>query len=132
MRSKNIVFFNWETLVKKARSMPDIIKALEIHYYKRLLPNLKEKDKYLYNVSYAGNSWILNPEVFFNIKSHIRDKVFALYLASKRDYTKYKLYGDRGLPLSYVEEYLPFVKTNKLIRIENNIIYFTFEENNGT
>lgn len=126
--NQKILFFDWKKILSNARTVKDIIKAIDIKLHRLIPKNSKDPFFHLYGKDISGNSYILNPKRFLDIQASVDDKVFCLNLASKRDYTQYKLFHNRGLDLRFVTEDIHFVKSNKLIEIENNTIYFKFEE----
>ena len=127
--NEKILFFDWKKILSNARTMKDIVKAIDIKQHNLIPKNCKDPFFHLYGKDISGTSFILNPERFLSIKASIDDKVFCLNLASKRDYAQYKLFNNRGLDLRFITEDIYSVKSNKLIEIENNTIYFKFEEN---
>ncbi len=61
------------------------------------------------------------------------DLYMYLELASKRSIFDYHMRGALYLPLPLVEEYhLDWVKLNPLLKIENNKIYFKYEQENNS
>lgn len=123
-----ILFYSWKAIVANSKSLEDIVKIVDILTYNRIPKNSRDRYKHLYAKDYSGTSFILRPKRFLELEASIDDKVSALYLASKRDYTNYKFFNNRGLKLDLVKEDINIVKSNKLIQIENNTIYFTFED----
>lgn len=77
-----------------------------------------------------GSSYILNPEPLFENKGiDILYKLQYIELAALRDYSMYKLYGRTTLELSYYPDLnVEKIKTNPLLKIQNNQIYFLYEE----
>lgn len=120
-----IFFFNWKNI--KRKSSNDIYKSLEI------LNKVYKKDAFLpsYN-EYIGYSYILNAEDLLRDKT--TDPLFIyqyIELASKRDYTLYKLYGIKELLLEYYPDIdLEKIKSNPLLYVTNKEIIFKYEEIN--
>lgn len=123
------LFFNWNTLVKETKGDPT--KLLELfeafHSNKILRQGLRTK--------LIGSSYLVNPIGFINDSStDILHKYQYLLLAAKRDYTLYKLYGVKYLPLAqYSDINCNLIKHNPILKIQNQNIYFKYEElKNGT
>lgn len=77
----------------------------------------------------SGNCFIINISPLFD--NRISDWEFAsyIYLASFRNYTEYKLFNIKYLDISLIPDInLDKHKQNKLLKIENNKIYFKYEE----
>lgn len=125
------LFFNIEVLEKETKSDPFyMMAALERWYKKDLIPkNARERYKPL-TKSLSGNSFLLSPDKFFKDKNtDIIYKIQYLKLAAKRDYTLYKLYGLKFLDLSFLPDInLKQISTNPLLSIEENKVYFKYEE----
>lgn len=77
-----------------------------------------------------GNSYILNPEGLFENKNiDILYKLQYIELAALRDYSMFRLYKSATLDLSYYPDIdISKIKTNPLLKILNNHIYFLYEE----
>ncbi len=120
-----ILFFNWKNLVKESNNNP--IKILE------MLADFKKQDKILkpgLRNKLIGNSYLLNYEELFADKStDILYKYQYLLLAAKRDYSLFKLYGMKSLPLSYYPDInIGSIRTNPLLTVTNTEITFKYEE----
>ena len=54
----------------------------------------------------------------------IEERIVYLYLAGKRDYLEYKRRGTAYIPVEFSDLPVEKLKLNRLLTIENNIIYF--------
>jgi len=126
------LFFNIEVLEKETKGdLNYLIIGLEKWFNKQYLPlNSREKYKPLKR-SLSGYSFLLQPEPFFKDKTtDIIYRVQYLRLASRRDYTQYKLYGSKSLDLSFLPDInIHVIESNPIILIKQNKIYFKYEEN---
>lgn len=123
-------FFNLETLEAETLGNPkQMVDALYLFYTKKQIPKSSySKTKPIRNL--IGSSYLINPEAFFSDK--ITDIVYKsqyIQLAGRRDYGLYKVFNQRHLDLSYFRDIdLNKIKTNPLITITENKIYFKHEE----
>ncbi len=106
-----------------------MVKALHSWYKKETLPK-KSNSKHKPLKNLAGSSFLLNPKKFFEDKTtDIIWKAQVIRLAGRRDYLQYKLYGHKFLDLSFFPDIeLSNIRSNPLIKITENKIYFKYEE----
>jgi hypothetical protein len=107
-----------------------MVEKLRLFYTKKHLPkNSYSKVKPIRNLT--GSSYILNAAEFF--ADNITDIIYKsqyIQLAGRRDYSLYKLFNQKYLDLSYFKDIdIDNIKTNPLITITQNKIYFKYEEN---
>jgi len=125
-----ILFFNLSVLEAETLGNPrQMVEKLRLFYTKKQMPkNSYSKVKPIRNL--VGNSYLINPDGFFN--DNITDIIYKsqyIQLAGRRDYSAYKLYNVTYLDLSYFKDIaLDNIKTNPLITITQNKIYFKYEE----
>ncbi len=116
------LFFDLERLERETvNSLDKFVVYLKLHYEKRLFKPFKLN----------GLSFLLNPEPLFrkDNKVDILYKIQYIKLAARRDYGLYKLYGQKTLDLSYFPDInISAIRTNPLISIKNNQIFFLYEE----
>ncbi len=126
-----ILFFNLSLLEADTLGNPkQMVEKLRLFYIKKQIPkNGYSKVKPIRNLS--GNSYLINPERFFaDNTTDIIYKSQYIQLAGRRDYSLYKLFNVKYLDLSYFKDInLDNIKTNPLINITQNKIYFKYEEN---
>jgi hypothetical protein len=126
-----ILFFNLSVLEAETLGNPkQMVEKLRLFYTKKQIPkNSYSKVKPIRNL--IGNSYLINPDGFF--ADNITDIIYKsqyIQLAGRRDYSLYKLYHVKHLDLSYFKDIaLDNIKTNPLITITQNKIYFKYEEN---
>lgn len=126
-----ILFFNLSVLEAETLGNPkQMVEKLRLFYTKKQIPkNSYSKVKPIRNL--IGNSYLINPDGFF--ADNITDIIYKsqyIQLAGRRDYSLYKLYNVKYLDLSYFKDIaLDNIKTNPLITITQNKIYFKYEEN---
>jgi hypothetical protein len=119
MNQRKVFIFNFSKLEKLAKG--DAIKIVEIleDYYKG----------FDYNLS-GGSSYLVRPaQLFFDPSTDILFKSQYIQLAARRSYQHYKDLGYKYLDLSYYPDLnIEAIKYNPLLTIENNKIYFKYEE----
>jgi hypothetical protein len=119
-----ILFFNWKNLEKEANSNPTkMLQLLKVFYNDGILKaGQKAKLK--------GYSFLLNPDDLFKDKSTDILYIYQyLFLAAKRDYSLYKVYGVKYLPLAqYTDIDCNLIKHNPILQIDNKNIFFKYEE----
>jgi hypothetical protein len=126
-----ILFFNLGILEAETLGNPkQMVEKLRLFYTKKQIPkNSYSKVKPIRNL--IGNSYLINPDGFF--ADNITDIIYKsqyIQLAGRRDYSAYKLYNVKYLDLSFFKDIdLDNIKTNPLITITQNKIYFKYEEN---
>jgi hypothetical protein len=126
-----ILFFNLSVLEAETLGNPkQMVEKLRLFYTKKQMPkNSYSKVKPVRNL--IGNSYLINPDGFF--ADNITDIIYKsqyIQLAGRRDYSLYKLFNVKYLDLSYFKDIdLDNIKTNPLITITQNKIYFKYEEN---
>lgn len=122
-------FFNLENLEKEScNNSSTFVDLLETIYYKKL-PSNKKKVKPV-KLNMKGNSFILHLEPVLKLKKSIDTAYIVQYvkLCGMRDYTMYKLYGVKSLPLSYYPDIdLAAIKHNPLLHITQTEIKFKYE-----
>lgn len=124
------LFFNLLVLEEETECDPQyMIEALNLYYKGVALPkNARSRYKPIQK-SLRGNSFLLNPQDFFNDKT--TDVIFKaqyLRLAGRRDYAMYKFYGFKNLDLSFFSDIdLQALVGNPLLEITNKQIKFKYE-----
>lgn len=126
-----ILFFNLELLMRvTADDTAYTIEALRKLQEKILLPKSKlAKHKPIPGLG-GGYSYLLNPEDLLKDKStDILFKSQYIQLAGRREYLEYKLYRNKYLDLSFFPDIdVNKLKSNPLLSINDNRIYFKYEE----
>lgn len=123
-------FFNLSILEADTQCNPLLmVEKLRLYYLKKRIPkNNSTKIKPIVNL--VGNSFLINANDFFNdTTTDVTYKSQYLQLAGRRDYSSYKFYGITYLDLTYFKDIdLQKIKTNPLLTITENKIYFKYED----
>ena len=119
-----MLFFNWKNLVQESRNNPfKTISILKDYKDDRIL-------KYGLKRKLVGNSFLINANKILEDKNTDILYIYQyLLLAAKRDYSLYKLYGERSLLLSYFPDIdLSSITSNPLLKITKDKIFLKYEE----
>jgi hypothetical protein len=118
MNQKSSLKFNLEKLEKLAKGDPIKLVELLETYYKG------------FNNKLSGTSYLLAPDkLFFDHTTDVLFKSQYIQLAARRSYQQYKDLGYKHLDLSYYPDLkIDALKYNPLITINNNKLYFKYEE----
>ena len=119
-----MLFFNWINLVKESKGDPlSVVDLLKRFKENRII-------KYGLRNKLKGYSFLLHPSLILEDKTTDILYIYQyLLLAARRDYSNYKLYGARTLPLSYYPDIdLSSISHNPLLKVINNELYFKYEE----
>lgn len=118
------LFFNWKNLVQETKDSPvKIVATLKDLYGNKILKDgLRSKLK--------GYSFLLQPSKLFEDKTTDILYVYQyILLAARRDYSLYKLYGLKSLPLAhYPDINLGSIRNNPLLIVTKTEIQFKYEE----
>jgi hypothetical protein len=118
MNQRKSFRFSLDKLLKLAKG--DAIKLVEIleAYYKGFQHNL------------SGSSYLTSPgQLFFDRNTDILFKSQYIQLAARRSYQQYIDLGYKHLDLSYYPDLkIDAIKYNPLLTIDNNKLYFKYEE----
>ena len=129
------LFFDLSILESATKNDAEyMVVALEKFYRNITIPkNAREKYKPIAKLK-AGSSFLLNPEALFKDKTtDFIYKAQYIRLAGRRNYTEYKIYGNKYLDLTlYPDINLLAIKHNPLITTANKQLKFKYEENNGS
>ena len=122
-------FFNLEILEREAGSDSEKFLWLLYYHHTKAIPK-SSRAKYKpskYNLN--GTSWLLKPDKLFELSIDNNYIVQYIKLAARRSYSFYKFYGIKTLDRSLFPDLnLENIKTNPLLKITNNLIYFKYEE----
>lgn len=126
----NILRFNIIALEGGTKNDPVyMIEALKHWYNKVPLMSKKYKGYKPLKISLHGSGYLINPEAFFSSTTDVLFKAQYLKLAGRRDYGEFKTLGISYLDLTYFSDLnIEAVKSNPLLKIENNKIYFKLEK----
>ena len=111
--------------------------VLQYFYMKQGIPiptylrhgNKKIVHKYVTHPYPKGDCFLINPNDLLDSASNPNDIYLYLELASKRNVFDYQMRKVKHLPLVMAEEYqLQWIELNPLLTIQNENIYFKFEQ----
>lgn len=121
------LFFNLENVSAEANGDPKRFMQLLYNLYYKRLPKQSFRAPRL---PLVGTSFLLNPEPILQRPKGVDILFIKQYveLAARRDYSLYKLYGYKVLPLSYFPDInQQAINNNPLLNIENNELQFYYE-----
>ena len=126
-----MIKYNWEKIAETSQhDASRIMLILHMLTYPRRPHNFTDPIYKYYGQSFEGLSFLLNPEQLLAERKKYTNQECAEYvgIASYRNYMEYKKTGESSLQLIN----LPFLEevfnNNRLLRMENGIIHFKFEE----
>lgn len=134
--SSNLVYnsmflYDWQKIFETAEGQPSTIFRI----FKMMVTNQIPVNKYdqIYNFShikFIGGSFLAHPDVLlYNSYKHSFTEVAQyLALASMRPLSDYLATGKVDLDFDLVEIDINFFKENSLLRIEDKIVNFIYEE----
>lgn len=124
------LFFNLGLLESETHcESTTLVETLRLHFIRKSIPKNKySKIKPIFNLK--GNSFLINPAALFaDTSTDIVYKAQYIRLAGRRNYAIYKHYGYTYLDLSFYSDIdLDAIKSNPLLKITENKIYFKYEE----
>lgn len=130
-----MIKFSWKKINDKLGWKA--ISVLEYFYLKQIIPLPKFMSREPYKIVKMaamqvypiGSCFILNINEVLKKTNSPNDLYMYLELASKRNVFDYNIRGILHLPIILVEEYkLEWVERNPLLTIENDNIYFKYEQ----
>ena len=127
-----MIKYNWEKINREAKG--DSVSTLTIIHlltYKRIPASRKDKTYKYFGKSFLGQSFLLNPRQLLAERRYYSNKEAAEYVAvaSYRNYFYYKRTGQTTLELIHLPVNETIVNRNRLLRIENGLVHFLFEDN---
>jgi len=126
-----VITYNWLKIYQVSQGVPTAIVGILAYLAFRPLPkNNYDPIKKYTDVNWDGDSFLLNPAAVIYNRSNCSDKELAEYvaLASFRSLAEYKVTGRKTLHVEECPIQLESVNNNKLLSIQNNQIYFCWEE----
>ena len=108
-----------------------ILTVIHILTYNRIPSSNKDPIYKYYGKSYLGNSFLANPKQLLAERKNYSNLEAANYVvvASYRNYHEYKRTGDTTLQHLHFPLFEEIINENRLLRIENGVIHFKFEDN---
>ena len=126
-----MLLFNWKKVCdKSAGSTNAIVDILEM-LYKEKIPFNKYDPIYKYSdIDFSGDSFLLNPKELLENAFKYSSKEVAVYtaLAARRKLSDYLAFGTKTLSIPHAPQQHQLFKENRLLWLENNKVYFLYEE----
>lgn len=127
-----ILKYNWEKIYRETKGdSVSILTIIHLLTYKRIPASRKDKTYKYFGKSFLGQSFLLNPRQLLAERRYYSNKEAAEYVAvaSYRNYFDYKRTGQTTLELIHLPVNETIVNRNRLLRIENGLVHFLFEDN---
>ena len=127
-----MIKYNWEKIFREAKGdSVSILTIIHLLTYKRIPASRKDKTYKYFGKSFLGDSFLLNPRQLLAERKNYSNKEAAEYIAvaSYRNYFNYKQTGKTTLELIHLPVETTIVNRNRLLRIDNGLVHFLFEDN---
>ena len=127
-----MIKYNWEKIFREAKGdSVSILTIIHLLTYKRIPASRKDKTFKYFGISFLGDSFLLNPIQLLAERKYYSNKEAAEYVAvaSYRNYFNYNQTGKTTLELIHLPVETTIVNRNRLLRIENGLVHFLFEDN---
>ncbi len=127
-----MIKYNWEKINSETNGdSTSILTIVHLLTYKRVPASRKDKTYKYFGKSFVGDSFLLNPRQLLVERKNYSNKEAAEYIAiaSYRNYFNYKQTGQTTLELIHLPVTTTIVNRNRMLRIENGLVHFLFEDN---
>ena len=127
-----MIKYNWEKINSETKGdSTSILTIIHLLTYKRIPASRKDNTYKYFGKSFVGDSFLLNPRQLLAERRNYSNKEAAEYIAiaSYRNYFNYKQTGQTTLELIHLPVTTTIVNRNRLLRIENGLVHFLFEDN---
>ena len=127
-----MIKYNWEKIFREAKGdSVSILTIIHLLTYKRIPASRKDKTYKYFGKSFLGDSFLLNPRQLLAERKNYSNKEAAEYVAvaSYRNFFNYKQTGETTLELIHLPVKTTMVNRNRLLRIDNGLVHFLFEDN---
>ena len=127
-----MIKYNWEKIFREAKGdSVSILTIIHLITYKRIPASRKDKTYKYFGKSFLGDSFLLNPRQLLAERKNYSNKEAAEYVAvaSYRNFFNYKQTGETTLELIHLPVKTTIVNRNRLLRIDNGLVHFLFEDN---
>ena len=129
LRAIMLLFFNLDALEQEAGTDSEKFLWLLYYHHTKAIPKSRNSKYKPSKTNLTGTSWLLKPDPLFELSIDNNYIVQYIKLAARRSYSFYKFYGIKTLDRSLFPDLnLENIKTNPLLKITNNLIYFKYEE----
>jgi|TARA_B110000483_G_C18149499_1_gene524820 hypothetical protein len=127
-----MIKYNWEKIYNETNGdSTSILTVVHLLTYKRIPASRRDKTYKYFGKSFVGNSFLLNPRELLAKRKYYSNKEAAEYIAvaSYRNYFNYNRTGETTLELIHLPVDTTIVNRNRMLRIENGLVHFLFEDN---
>jgi hypothetical protein len=127
-----MIKYNWEKIFRETNGdSTSILTIVHLLTYKRIPASKKDKTYKYFGKSFVGDSFLLNPRQLLAERKNYSNKEAAEYIAvaSYRNYFNYNRTGETTLELMHLPVETTIVNRNRMLRIENGLVHFLFEDN---
>ena len=127
-----MIKYNWEKINSETNGdSTSILTIIHLLTYKRIPASRKDKTYKYFGKSFVGDSFLLNPRQLLAERKNYSNKEAAEYIAiaSFRNYFYYNQTGESTLELIHLPVDTTIVNRNRMLRIENGLVHFLFEDN---
>jgi hypothetical protein len=127
-----MIKYNWEKIFRETNGdSTSILTIVHLLTYKRIPASKKDKTYKYFGKSFVGDSFLLNPRQLLAERKNYSNKEAAEYIAvaSYRNYFNYNRTGETTLELIHLPVETTIVNRNRMLRIENGLVHFLFEDN---
>tara|TARA_R110002073_G_scaffold75896_2_gene184978 strand:+ start:162 stop:560 length:399 start_codon:yes stop_codon:yes gene_type:complete len=127
-----MIKYNWEKINSETNGdSTSILTIVHLLTYRRIPASRKDKTYKYFGKSFVGDSFLVNPRQLLAERKRYSNKEAAEYIAvaSYRNYFNYQQTGQTTLELIHLPVTTTIVNRNRLLRIENGLVHFLFEDN---
>ena len=127
-----MIKYNWEKIYNETNGdSTSILTVVHLLTYKSIPASRRDKTYKYFGKSFVGNSFLLNPRELLAKRKYYSNKEAAEYIAvaSYRNYFNYNRTGETTLELIHLPVDTTIVNRNRMLRIENGLVHFLFEDN---
>ena len=127
-----MIKYNWEKINSETNGdSTSILTIVHLLTYKRIPASRKDKTYKYFGKSFVGDSFLVNPRQLLAERNKYSNKEAAEYIAvaSFRNYFYYNQTGESTLELIHLPVPTTIVNRNRLLRVENGLVHFLFEDN---
>ena len=127
-----MIKYNWDKIMRTTEGDPaSVLTIIHILTYNRLPYSKNDPTYKYYGKDFIGNSFLINPEKLLVERKNYSNVEASIYImvASYRNYLYYKNTGRTSLELIHLPFVEKIINTNRLLRMEDGVIHFKFEDN---
>ena len=127
-----MIKYNWEKINSETNGdSTSILTIVHLLTYRRIPASRKDKTYKYFGKSFVGDSFLVNPRQLLAERNKYSNKEAAEYIAvaSYRNYFNYQQTGQTTLELIHLPVDTTIVNRNRMLRIENGLVHFLFEDN---